>query len=440
MRSSWAAACTAAVLLAGCGQEPAPVVTADRAPAVAQTEPAPARPEWNPAPVHATPQGCVEEGRAVGVSALIFKDGEEVYFGAFGMRDRENAEPMTRDTIAVIYSMTKPVTGVALMQLYEQGHFDLDEPIGTYLPELANLMVWAGLDADGEPVLVAPERPPTVRDFTRHTAGLFAGDEPPELAALVEAANLMDFDGTLTQFTERLGALPLLFQPGTRWLYGASVDVQAALVERLAGQPFADYVQAHVLTPLGMRDTGYFVPEEKRDRMTALYRREDKDAPLERIADEEVLAIYVERKSLTPGGFGLTSTLDDYMRFARMLQNEGELDGVRILQPETVRLMAADHLPDTVEDRSWLPGKGQVGFGIDFAVRVAPPASAEENMGAVGEFFWDGAASTLFWVDPANDLSAVFFVQNLPFDGRFHKDFRDAVYAAIGLTYGAGQR
>jgi len=215
--------------------------------------------------------------------------------------------------------------------------------------------------------------------------------------------------------------------------------VQAALVERLAGQPFGEYVQANILTPLDMRDTGYYVPEEKRDRMTALYRREDKDVPLERIPDEEILGIYVQRKTLTPGGFGLTSTLDDYMRFARMLQNEGELDGVRILAPETVRLMATDHLPGTVEDRSWLPGKGQVGFGIDFAVRIAPPASAEENMGAVGEFFWDGAASTLFWVDPANDLAAVFFVQNLPFDGTLHKDFRDAVYAAIGMTYDPGQ-
>ena len=440
MRSVWAATCVAVLTLAGCGQEPAPASDPGDSAAALPTASVPSSPAWDPAPIDETLQGFVEDGRAVGVSALVWKDGEEVYFGAFGQRDRENAEPMTRDAIAVIFSMTKPVTGVALMQLYEQGRFDLDEPIGTYLPELANLRVWAGLDADGEPILVAPERPPTVRDFTRHTAGLFAGEDPPELAEIVEAANLMDFDGSLTQFTERLGNLPLLFQPGSRWLYGASVDVQAALVERLAGQPFADYVQAHILTPLGMQDTGYFVPEDKRDRMTALYQRDDTDAPLERMPDEEALGIYVERQSLTPGGWGLTSTLDDYMRFARMLQNEGELDGVRILRPETVRLMATDHLPDTVADRSWLPSKGQVGFGIDFAVRIAPPASAEENMGAVGEFFWDGAASTLFWVDPANDLTAVFFVQNLPFDGRFHKDFRDAVYAAMGMTYDAGQR
>ena len=433
MNRLWVAACASVLALAGCGQETTD--TAGRAPAAASAAPAPPAPAWNSAPVDETLQAFVDDGRAVGVSALVWKDGKEVYFGAFGLRDRESGEPMTRDTIAVIYSMTKPITGVALMQLYEQGRFDLDDPIAKYVPELADLKVWNGLDANGEPVLVEPERVPTVRDFTRHTAGLYDGDEVPELGALMKAANPLDFDATLTQFAARLGTVPLLYQPGTRWLYGMSVDVQAVLVERLAGQPFGDYVQATILTPLGMRDTGYYVPEEKRGRLAAQYRREGEEDPLVRIPDDEIMGIYVRRMTLNPGGFGLTSTLDDYMRFARMLQNEGELDGVRILAPETVRLMATDQLPETVADRSWLPSKGQVGFGIDFAVRVAPPASADENMGAVGEFFWDGAASTLFWVDPANDLTAVFFVQRLPFDGTLHKDFRDAVYAAIGITY-----
>jgi CubicO group peptidase (beta-lactamase class C family) len=439
MKSVLAAVCASILTLAGCGQETAPVEDPGSAQTAAQTEPAPAAPAWNSAPVDTTLQGFVDDGRAVGVSALVWKDGEEVYFGAFGLKDREQGEPMRRDTIAVIYSMTKPITGVALMQQFEQGRFELDDPIGKYLPELAGLKVWGGLDAQVEPILVEPERPPTVRDFTRHTAGLYDGDEVPELGALMEAVNPLDFDGDLTRFVKRLATVPLLYQPGTRWLYGDSVDVQAALVERLSGQPFRDYVQEHILTPLGMSDTGYFVPEEKRDRLAALYRSEGEDGPLVRIPDDGIMNIYVERQSLTPGGFGLTSTLDDYMRFARMLQNDGALEGVRILQSETVELMATDQLPDTVVDRSWLPGKGQVGFGIDFAVRVAPPASAEENMGAVGEFFWDGAASTLFWVDPANDLAAVFFVQRMPFDGTLHKDFRDAVYAAIGVTYDPGQ-
>ncbi len=174
--------------------------------------------------------------------------------------------------------------------------------------------------------------------------------------------------------------------------------------------------------------TRHFVPEGDRDRMAALYDRNDEEG-LTRVPDEGAFAFNTNHWALTPGGFGLTSTLDDYMRFARMLVNEGEYEGVRILQPETVRLMATNHLPDSVTERSWLPSKGQVGFGIDFAVRVRPPVSAEENNGVVGEFFWDGAASTLFWVDPSNDLTAVLFVQLFPFDQvGLHKQFRDAVY------------
>jgi CubicO group peptidase (beta-lactamase class C family) len=177
-----------------------------------------------------------------------------------------------------------------------------------------------------------------------------------------------------------------------------------------------------------MRETRYFVPEGDRGRLAAMYQRSDSGV-LTRAPDSSALAFNTRRWALTPGGFGLTSTLDDYMRFARMLANGGELDGARVLRPETVRLMATSHLSDSVTERSWLPSKGEVGFGVDFAVRVRPPATATENNGVVGEFFWDGAASTLFWVDPTNRLAAVLFVQLVPFDRvRLHKSFRDAVY------------
>jgi CubicO group peptidase (beta-lactamase class C family) len=233
---------------------------------------------------------------------------------------------------------------------------------------------------------------------------------------------------TLTQMAERLGRVPLWFHPGERWAYGPSVDVQALVVERISGQPFDRYVQEHILTPLRMRETRYFVPESDRARFAASYQRSDSGV-LTRQPDASAHSFNTGHWPLTPGGFGLTSTLDDYMRFARMLVNGGELDGVRILRPETVRLMATSQLSDSVTQRSWLPGKGQVGFGIDFAVRVRPPASAAENNGVVGEFFWDGAASTLFWVDPVNQLTAVLFVQLFPFDRiHLHKSFRDAVY------------
>jgi CubicO group peptidase (beta-lactamase class C family) len=326
--------------------------------------------------------------------------------------------------------MTKPIAGVALMKLYEEGKFGLDDPLAQHLPEFADVQVYAGEDASGEPLLEPPARPITVRDITRHTAGFATGPGTPGVGELYAAADPTNRQNTLAQMTEKLASVPLWSHPGERWAYGPSVDVQARLVERLSGVPFDRYVRENILEPLGMQDTRYFVPEVDRGRFSAMYRRGE-DGVLQQLPNEEARAFNQNRWPYTPGSFGFTSTVDDYMRFARMLQNEGELDGVRILEPETVRLMATDHLPASVTDRSFLPSKGQVGFGIDFAVRLEPPASAEENNGAVGEFFWDGAASTLFWVDPANDLTAVVFVQVMPFDGSLHKAFRDAVYGPV---------
>jgi CubicO group peptidase (beta-lactamase class C family) len=200
-------------------------------------------------------------------------------------------------------------------------------------------------------------------------------------------------------------------------------------VERLSGQPFDEFLQQHILKPLGMKDTRYVVSSEQdRKRLAALYELND-DGTLGRADDETAFSFNTRDWPMKPGGWGLVSTLDDYMRFARMLLNEGELDGVRLLRPETVRLMATDAMPPAVTDKSWLPVKGQVGFGIDFAVRIAPPAGPEEPSGAVGEFFWDGKANTLFWVDPKNDIAAVMFTQYFPPSGLpLHKVFRDAVY------------
>jgi CubicO group peptidase (beta-lactamase class C family) len=344
------------------------------------------------------------------------------------MADREASRPMRRDALVQIFSMTKPITGVALMTLYEQGKFQLDDPIARYIPELANLRVYAGKDSVGAPVLVAPRRPVTIRDLTRHTSGFAGGADDPGVGPMFAAADPLNRSNTLAQMAERLGRVPLLFHPGERWAYGPSVDVQALLVERLSGVPFDRYVRQHVLDPLRMSETRYFVPEADRARLAAAYQRRP-DGTLTRMPDSVAFAFNTHHWALTPGSSGLTSTLDDYMRFARMLLNGGELDGVRILRPETVRLMATNQLSDSVTERSWLPTKGQVGWGIDFAVRIRPPASAAENSGVVGEFFWDGAWSTLFWVDPVNQLTAVLFVQLIPFDGvGLHKGFRDAVY------------
>lgn len=380
--------------------------------------------------IDSTLQSFVETGAAAGVSALIYEDGEEVYFNAEGYADRENEVPMARNTIVQIFSMTKPITGVAFMQLYEDGAFDLDDPISMYAPDLGELQVYEGMDEEGNPVLVETNRELTIRDLTRHTAG-FANDPNAEyVGPILAEENPMNREHTLGEFAGRLWDVPLVFHPGEQWYYGMSVDMQAFMVELFSGIAFDEYVWRNILNPLGMDETRYFVPERDRDRFAAVYSSADGDS-LQRVPDEEILSFNTNTWPLTPGGWGYTSTLDDYMKFTQMLVNEGELDGVRILEPETVELMATNQLSDEITERDFLPSKGQVGFGIDFAVRVRPPQSPEENTGVVGEFFWDGLASTLFWVDPENELTAVFFTQKLPFDGRLHKEFRDAVYGPM---------
>jgi CubicO group peptidase (beta-lactamase class C family) len=372
----------------------------------------------------------VESGDVAGTSALIYENSEEVYYNAFGYADREAETRFARNTIVQIYSMTKPITGTALMKLYEAGAFELDDPVAQYAPEFSQLRVFEGMDSDNNPILAKPNRPLTIRDVTRHTSGFANNTSAQYVGPLLAEAQPLSRENTLTQFAEKIGSLPLVFHPGDQWYYGPSVDVQAVLVEKLSGQPFAEYVRDHILDPLGMTETRFYVPESDRGRLAAMYTVSG-DGTLARVPDEEALSFNTNRWPLTPGGWGYTSTLDDYMSFALMLVNEGEWNGTRILEPETVRLMATNQLSDEITERHFLPGKGQVGFGINFAVRVAPPSSADENNGVVGEFFWDGAASTLFWVDPQNELTAVFLVQKMPFDGSLHKRFRDAVYGQV---------
>ncbi len=378
--------------------------------------------------IDAALEAMVADGRAAGTSALIWQDGREVYFGTAGLADRAAGKPMRRDTIAQIYSMTKPVTGVALMQLWEAGKFHLDDPLARYLPEYADMRVYAGKDAAGQPRYVAAERPITVRDILRHTAGFAYGAGPTPAHDAYVAADPLALTIPLAEASRRLAGVPLLYQPGTQWEYSIAVDVQAALVEKLSGQPFADYVRAHIFEPLKMTDTAWRQPDAKLPRFAAMNVKKDGELVQQDAAGAQ--ALNFRDHALTPGGFGLASTLDDYQRFARMLLNEGELGGARILKPSTVKLMATDQLDPAITERAWLPGKGAVGFGFDFAVRKSPPQTAEENRGATGEFFWDGMASTLFWVDPANQLTAVFFVQTIPYDGTLHRDFRGAVYGA----------
>lgn len=362
-----------------------------------------------------------------GISTLVYENGKEVFHTTAGYQNKDKDIPMARNTIVQIWSMTKPLVGTALMTLFEDGLFELDDSLAMYLPEFANMEVVTGVDDDGALLLEPVNRPILVRDITRHTTGL---GRTEGLGPLLRAANLTDRNSNLAEMSKKLGDLPLAFQPGEKWAYGMSVDLQAALVEKLSGKPFYEYLKSEVLDPLGLEDTRYYIPPADQDRFSAMYRRSGEGELSQN--DSTSWVANTQEWSLTMGGYGLTSTLDDYMTFARMLQNEGSLNGVQILKPETIKLMATNHLAESVTERMWLPDRGQVGFGIDFAVRLAPPVDADENFGVVGEFFWDGAASTLFWVDPTNDLTVVMLTQLFPYDQiKLHKRFRDAVYGGF---------
>jgi CubicO group peptidase (beta-lactamase class C family) len=404
------------------------------APLNAPAPPAPATPAplvIEPAAIDDALRSMVESRKIIGVSALVYQGGHEVYFGAFGLADRENNKPMARDSVVQIFSMTKPIVGVALMKLFERGKFKLDDPLEQYAPEFANLKVYAGLDEAGQPKYEAPKRKVTIRDVLRHTAGFTSGDgDQTAVGAIYRELDPRAFTNTLAEFAQKFAQVPLAYQPGTHWLYSDAVDVQAYLVQKLSGVPIDKFLDLHIIRPLGMKSVRYTILPTDADRpqLAAVYTRND-DGSFTRQTDEEAYKFNGQDWPMKPGSFGLVATIDDYMKFARMLAGGGKLDRARILNPETVQLMATDAMPPDVTDQSWLPGKGQVGFGIDLAVRVAPPKDAGEASGAVGEFFWDGAASTLFWVDPKNGIAAVLFTQMRPFDKvKLHKTFRDAVY------------
>lgn len=372
----------------------------------------------------------IESATAAGISALIVEKNTEVYYNALGFADKEKGKKMDRNTIFRIFSLTKPITGVALMQLYEKGLFKLDDPLYKYIPEFQNLKVFVDFDKKEKMILEPLLRPITIRDLTRHTAG-FANAWHKKLGKMVNDADLYNKETTLKEMVLKLAKIPLAFQPGEKWSYDICVDVQAYLVEYFSKIPFDKYIKENILDPLEMNETSYVLKDV--DRLAITYKK-DNDGNLvrvEKLQNRDYLAMNTKKEVMTPGGFGLTTTVDDYMKFARMLVNKGLWKGLKILKPETVNLMATNHMPDNTKDLSFLPTKGQLGFGIDFAVRVRPPATKEENNGVVGEFFWDGAASTLFWVDPVNELTAVLFLQVFPFSSITHKKFRDAVYGEI---------
>jgi CubicO group peptidase (beta-lactamase class C family) len=359
----------------------------------------------------------VTPGRLAGCQITVVRGGHMAYQRSLGLMDRERGRPTEDDAIFRIYSMTKPIASVALMQLYERGMFQLADPVHRYIPEWRNLGVGVA-QPDGSFTTVKPPRPMNIRDVLMHMTGLpgglFPGD--PIDDAFAEARRARSKGLTLEGVTALLAEHPLKFNPGTRWNYGLSTDIVGRLVEILAGDPFDEYLRREIFEPLGMRDTGFFVPDDAADRLAALYQFQPGNTPSLLEAPEQ--SRYLRRPSYLSGAGGLVSTTSDYVAFCQMLVNGGQLHGRRILGRKTLELMTRNHLPGgaTLVDVA-VGGFGEagfdgVGFGLGFAVGQGPAATA--MAGSAGEFYWGGAASTAFWIDPVEDLYAVFMTQLMP--------------------------
>ena len=394
----------------------------------------------------------VEDGTMVGGMGMIARNGKIIYSQTYGQADREAGKVMTDDAIYRIYSMSKPITGVALMMLYEEGKFRLNDPIAMYIPEMVNLQIalstgGTGVVSDGttstaigsgDESLVGQTRKatrqPTIRDLMTHTAGLtygiFGNTEVDQAYRKAELLGDMD----LKEFVTVLGKLPLQYDPGSQWHYSVSVDVQGYLVEVLSGMKFSEFLEQRIFAPLDMQDTAFKVNEGNKDRLAQLYKPEGVTADnyfspatgsgLE-LADAFISAGYIYGGKFESGGGGLVATARDYLRFSQMMLNGGELDGVRILSPKTVDLMTTNHIGDLGLGY----GREGMGFGLDFAVVLNPGEVGEVS--SAGEYNWGGAAGTRFWIDPQEQLIGLFMVQSIPHRTRLADDFKVMTYQAL---------
>lgn len=368
----------------------------------------------------------VDAGSIAGVVTHVVRHGQLVHQDAYGMADLEAQRPMTPDTLFYVYSMTKPITSVALLMLYEEGRFQLTDPIARYLPELAELKLYTGETTGGGMQLDTPARQPTVQDVFRHTAGFLYGPAGNRsIDAAYREANLLG--GTLAGLTRKLGTLPLAYEPGTQWVYSVSHDVQARLVEVLSGQPFDQFVRERIFVPLGMHQSVFGRPDELKERFAVIY-GPDGNGRLRATGALDAPG----SATRVLGGFSVASTAADYARFAQMLVNSGELDGVRLLSRKTIDLMASDHLPAGVT-RGAAGGGTAGGEGYGLGVRVVTDPAQAGNLGSVGTFGWSGAAGTHFFVDRNEGLIAVFMIQKTGGnDGvRMAAEFETLVYQAL---------
>ena len=384
---------------------------------------------------------AVADGDAAGMTIMLIRHGQVADFKSFGKQTPDKS--IALDSLFRIYSMSKPITGVAMMQLYEQGKWKLDDPITKHAPELAGLQVltWdkagkAAVGADGKPVVTSPKKPATMRQLMSHTAGFgygLAGDDPVNKAFRDERVlGSQDLD----EMMRKIAGIPLLYEPGTKWSYSVAVDIQGYLVQKLSGQKFGEYLKAHVTGPIGMTDTAFYVTPDRKPRFSEVYHWDRQQNALVINAPRTDRGGFEDPSRLESGGGGLVASTHDYARFCQMLLDKGEIGGKRILKPETVALMAENHIGDlrvAVDGTRPQPGAEAVRFGLDFAVYVDPKAAGLPY--GNGSFYWGGAAGTWFWIDPVNDLAFIGMIQvqggNRPGGVNFRADSARLVYAAL---------
>lgn len=392
-------------------------------------------------------QRYIDGGRYPGTQLLVYRRGKVVHSAVQGFADIDRKTPMKDDTIFRIYSMTKPITSVAFMMLFEEGRVALDDPVHKYIPEWKNLGVF---QAGTAPAFLTrpPSRPMLVVDLLRHTSGLTYGFQQRsnvDAAYRERKIGEVEQSGTLQSMIEDLARIPLEFSPGEAWNYSVSTDVVGYLIGKISGRPFEQFLKERIFDPLGMNDTDFLVPADKAHRFAACYSADpqgaitfhgtDRKGAL-RLQDDPTKSSFLSRPSFISGGGGLCSTAADYLTFCRALINGGELGDVRLIGPKTLALMTSNHLPGgrTLPDMSRSlfseATYNGIGFGLGFAVTMNPAQTLIP--GSAGEYNWGGAASTAFWIDPAEELITIFMTQALPSTAYpVRRELRTLVYAAI---------
>ena len=382
----------------------------------------------------------ISSQKIMGCQVAVARHGHLAYQKSFGSMDLERNKPMADDAIFRIYSMTKPITSIALMTLYEKGYFQLNDPVSRYVPSWKNHRVW--VSGEGEDMVTeAPKRPVSFRDVLSHTGGFTYGGGLPGVGVQHPVDNIYrelkirsaGSADTMEGFLDKLGKVPLVYQPGERWMYSLSTDICGALVEIISGKPFAQYLQDEIFGPLGMNNTSFFVAPDKIDRFCANYQR-GPDKKL-KLIDDPATSAFTKDPGFKSGGGGLTGTTADYMKFCEMLRRGGELDGHRVIGPRTLAMMHMNHLAGgkdltqmAVGSFSETSNEG-VGFGLGFASTMDEVSTG--SLGA-GDYYWGGAASTIFLVDPKEDLTMVFMTQLMPSGTfNFRGQLKSLIYSAI---------